>query len=88
MDTASIVREIDAEIAKLTSARKILTSGNATNGASYRSQTAANKKAPSSKPGSRLTAAGRKRLSDLMKQRWAQRRKSAAGRRKGTAKAA
>jgi hypothetical protein len=31
-----------------------------------------------SRPGSRLTAAGRKKLSDLMKKRWAERRKAAA----------
>jgi hypothetical protein len=31
-----------------------------------------------SRPGSRLTPAGRKKLSDLMKKRWAERRKAAA----------
>ena len=31
-----------------------------------------------SQPGSRLTPAGRKKLSDLMKKRWAERRKAAA----------
>jgi hypothetical protein len=88
MDTANIVREIDAEIARLTSARKILASANSTNGASYSPKPAFHKKASASKPGSRISAAGRKRLSELMKQRWAERRKRAANRGKGGAKAA
>jgi len=88
MDTASIVREIEAEIARLTSALKVLNSGNSTNVQSYRPKRVSNKTAPASKPGSRLTAAGRKRLSELMRQRWAERRKSAGGRRKGAGKSA
>jgi len=89
MDTARIVREIDSEIARLTSARNILSSGNSTNDASYRARPASNKRTPASKPGgSRLTPAARKRLSDLMKQRWAERRRRTASRRKTGAKAA
>jgi hypothetical protein len=87
MDTAKIVREIDAEIARLTSARKILASVNSTNGASHRPKAASPKRVSASKPGSRISAAGRKRLSELMKQRWAERRRKAANR-KGAAKAA
>ena len=88
MDTASIVKEIKAEIARLSSALTILSSGNSTDAQSYRPKRVLSKRAPVSKPGSRLTPAGRKRLSELMKQRWAERRRRAAGRRKGAAKTA
>lgn len=82
MDTASIVREIDGEIARLTSARKILTSANSNVYAGQHTRTASNRKAAGSKPSRGLTAAGRKRLSDLMKKRWAERRKKAAAKTK------
>jgi hypothetical protein len=75
MDTARIVRELDAEIARLTSARNLLAaSSNAQ--AKGRVKVGPVKHAKA-KPGRHLTAAGRKRLSELMKKRWAERKKKA-----------
>lgn len=82
MDTAKIVQEIDTEIARLTSARSILTASNFTRQAQQHRRTARTKKAVSAKPAGRLSAAGRRRLSELMKKRWAERRKKAAGKTK------
>jgi hypothetical protein len=82
VDTASIVREIDAEIARLTSARKILGSANSTVQTRQRARSTSNSRTGAMKAGSGLTAAGRKRLSDLMKKRWAERRKKAAAKSK------
>jgi hypothetical protein len=79
MDTARIVRELDAEIARLTSARDLL-AGSSNAQAKGRVKGAPAKRAKT-KPGRHLTAAGRKRLSELMKKRWAEKKK------KGTAKA-
>ena len=79
MDTARIVQEIDSEIARLTSARSILKgNNNLSRHAPQQTRSAPTKRAVSPKPANRLSAAGRKRLSDLMKKRWADRRKKAA----------
>lgn len=78
MDTARIVKEIDTEIARLTSARDILTGPNSNTRAMRNTKTAPNRRVISTKPAHRLSAAGRKRLSDLMKKRWAERRTKAA----------
>jgi hypothetical protein len=78
VDTAKMVQELDAEIAKLTSARKILAGGGAI--ARYNGRlagSAARRTGPSKRRGG-LTAAGRRRLSELMTKRWAERRKKAA----------
>jgi hypothetical protein len=82
VDTASIVREIDAEIARLISARKILSSANSTVHTLQRTRSTSNSRTGAMKAGSGLTAAGRKRLSELMKKRWAERRKKAAAKTK------
>lgn len=75
MDTARIVREIDAEIAKLTSARNLLVGSNSSTHARRSGRGTSTRRATSAKRGNRLSAAGRKRLSELMKKRWAERRK-------------
>ena len=82
MDTAKIVRELDAEIARLTSARSILTGSSSSRRAPQHTRSMPSKRAVSAKPTSRLSAAGRRRLSDLMKKRWAERRKKAAAKSK------
>jgi hypothetical protein len=81
VDTGKIVHEIDAEIARLTSARNILTGRNSSTHARRNTKIAPSRAATSRKPAHRLSAAGRKKLSDLMKKRWAERRKKAAAKR-------
>ena len=78
MDTAQIVEELNAEIARLTSARNILTDANSSAGHKQQFRNQRAKKVTNRKPGGSLTAAGRKRLSELMKKRWAERKKKAA----------
>jgi len=80
MDTARMVRELDAEIARLTSARNLL-AGSSNSQAKTRMRVVPTKRA-TAKPGRHLTAAGRKRLSELMKKRWADRKKKAAAKAK------
>jgi len=80
MDTARIVRELDAEIARLTSARNLL-AGSSNTQAKGRVGFGPARRAKA-KPGGRLTPAGRKRLSELMKKRWAERKKKAAAKTK------
>ena len=80
MDTARIVRELDAEIARLTSARNLL-AGSSNTQVKGRVRVAHIKRT-TAKPGRHLTAAGRKRLSELMKKRWAERKKKAASKTK------
>lgn len=80
MDTARIVRELDTEIARLTSARNLL-AGSSNAEAKGRVKVAPAKRAKA-KPGRHLTDAGRKRLSELMKKRWAERKKKAAAKAK------
>jgi hypothetical protein len=82
VDTARIVQEIDNEIARLTSARNILTASNSNAHKSRRMKSASSKRAVSAKPGNRLSPAGRRKLSEMMKKRWAERRKKAAAKTK------
>ena len=82
VDTARIVQELDAEIARLTSARNILTASNSNNHARRAIKSAPSRRAASAKPTHRLSVAGRKRLSELMKKRWAERRKKTAAKAK------
>jgi hypothetical protein len=77
VDTEKIVRDIDAEIARLTSVRNILTESGS-NGQAGLARKDSEKVRPDSLRGRRrLTTAGRRRLSELMKKRWAERRKGA-----------
>jgi len=78
MDTATIVHEIDNEIARLTSARNILTASNSNSHTREAAKSEPSKRAVSAKPANRLSPAGRRKLSAMMKKRWAERRKKAA----------
>jgi hypothetical protein len=82
VDTAKIVQEIDAEIARLTSARNILTGSNSTTHTRQKTKSALRRRATNPKPANRLSPAGRRKLSQLMKKRWAERRKKAAAKTK------
>lgn len=82
MDIARIVKEIDTEIARLASARNILIGSNSRTHAGRNAKVRPSRRPAGAKPAIRLSAAGRKRLSDLMKKRWAERRKKAAEKRK------
>jgi hypothetical protein len=82
VDTAKIVRDLDAEIARLTSARNILSRPGANTPPKRQAKRIKIARAPKAKKASRLSAAGRKKLSDLMKKRWAERRKKAAAKAK------
>jgi nuclear transport factor 2 (NTF2) superfamily protein len=82
MNTARIVREIEAEIAKLTSARNILTTLNWNSRTKRKSKRASTSRAFYAKRANRLSAAGRRKLSEMMKKRWAERRKKVAARTK------
>jgi Spy/CpxP family protein refolding chaperone len=86
MDVQSIVSELKAERNRISQAITILegTSIGRSNGRAHRAVAAAPhrttsvRKAPSLRKGrSRLTPEGRRKLSQLMKQRWAERRKKA-----------
>ena len=77
MDTARIVKEIDTEIARLTSARNILIGSNSGNHARLHTKNVSSRGVASPKRANRLSAAGRRKLSE-MKKRWAERRKKAA----------
>jgi hypothetical protein len=79
MDITTIVHELDAEIARLTSARDILIGSKSTK-ANQREKTpksSLGKVTVKTKSAHRLSPAGRKKLSELMKKRWAERRKKA-----------
>ena len=78
MDIRSIVSELKSERDRISRAITILEgSSNHTNSAARR-RAALVRSAPSVRKGrSRLTPAGRRRLSQLMKRRWAERRKKA-----------
>jgi hypothetical protein len=82
VDTASIVGEIDAEIARLTSARNILTASNSNAHSVQRTKSASSRRSVGAKRTNRLTAAGRRKLSEMMKKRWAERRKKVAAKTK------
>jgi hypothetical protein len=74
MDTQEIVKELKAERARLDRAIVALDGAN-TSRAAVGTQETASKGASAARKRHHLTAAGRKRLSMLMKQRWAARRK-------------
>jgi hypothetical protein len=74
MDTQEIVKELKAERARLDRAIAALDGAN-TSRAAVGTQGPASKGASATRKRHHLTAAGRKRLSMLMKQRWAARRK-------------
>jgi hypothetical protein len=82
VDTDKIVQEIETEIARLTSARNILMASNSNTHTRQQTRTAPSGRAASGKPANRLSAAGRRRLSEMMKKRWAERRKKAAAKTK------
>jgi hypothetical protein len=74
LDTGRIVAELKRERDRLSRAIAILDGGSPN--ASVRRRTAApNRAARGKRRGDRLTPAGRKRLSEMMKKRWAERRK-------------
>jgi len=75
MDINSIVAELKKERDRLDRAIAALDGESRTNGAT---RTAGRPVAHKRAGGSRLTPAGRKRLSEMMKKRWAERRKKAA----------
>jgi hypothetical protein len=79
LDIQSIVAELKKERERLSTAIAALegSSAKSTAGATANHQ----KTAGNNHHGSRLTAAGRKRLSELMKKRWAERRKKASEKR-------
>jgi len=79
LNTARIIQEINGEIARLVSARDILAKTDST--ARPRPSGGNHSMHRTAKRG-RLTAAGRKRLSELMKKRWAERRKKASAKTK------
>jgi hypothetical protein len=82
VETARIVKEINSEIARLISARNILIGSNSNTHARQNTKSASSKGAAIKKPANRLSVAGRRRLSEMMKKRWAERRKKAAAKTK------
>jgi hypothetical protein len=78
MDIATIVSALKAQRTQIDGAIKVL-EGLSPNGTASNHAPKQAKAAGAQKRGG-LTAAGRKRLSDMMKKRWAERRKKAAAR--------
>jgi hypothetical protein len=75
MQVSEILHEIDSEIARLQEARRLL-AGEGEAATSTRGRKPA--EAPKARRGRRkLTAEGRKRLSEALKARWAERKKKA-----------
>ena len=74
MDTQEIVKELKAERARLDRAIVALDGANTTR-ATVGTHQPANKGASRTRKRHHMSAAGRKRLSMLMKKRWAERRK-------------
>jgi hypothetical protein len=86
----SIIAELQNERDRIDRAIAVL-NGTATANTAIRKNRASTTKrsvTSSRKSGGHLTAAGRKRLSQLMKKRWAERRRKASNGRKPAAKAA
>ena len=81
MDIQAIVKELKRERDRLNKAIAALEETDSSP-TPRTSSPAANLPAPPSKRGRRLTPEGRKRLSDTMKKRWAEKRKKAARGRK------
>jgi hypothetical protein len=86
LDTQRIVSELKAERNRLDRAISAL-DGESTGGANIAIHEPSSKGAQARRKRHHLTAAGRKRLSMLMKKRWAERKKMSSGR-KQNAKAA
>lgn len=79
MQVDQILSEIDNEIARLQQARNILAGGTAAGTRGRRGASAAAKPAKKKRGGKRrMSAEGRKRLSEALKARWAERKKKAA----------
>jgi hypothetical protein len=78
VDTQQIVSELKAERSRLDRAIAALDGGNTAR--SIPAKTEPSSKGASSSRKHHLTAAGRKRLSILMKKRWAEKRKKSSGR--------
>ena len=81
MDTQAIVKELKRERDRLNTAIVAL-EGTDLPPTPRKASPVANVPAPPAKKHRHLTAEGRKRLSDMMKKRWAERRKKIAGRAK------
>ena len=79
MDIQAIVKELKRERDRLNRAIAALEETELPP-APYKASTVANVSAPPPKRGSRLTPEGRKRLSDAMKKRWAEKKKKPASR--------
>lgn len=81
MDFNHVIKEIDAEIARLQEARAVLTGGGSKRGPGRPKVAAATHKAaaPAAKATikrkRRLSPEGRKRIADAMRRRWAERKK-------------
>jgi hypothetical protein len=75
LDLERIVAELEQERDRLSRAIAVLKERNST--ANARKIAAGNGRGSAAPRGGRLTAAGRKRLSELMKKRWAERRRKA-----------
>lgn len=78
MEVSRIIAEIDAEIAKLQQARKLLGGFNESAKGPGRPKGSKNAKAAVAPRKRKLSPEGRKRIADAMKRRWAERRKAAA----------
>jgi hypothetical protein len=79
MSLESIISDLKAERNRLDQAISVLESNHARNGRKPASRRSASVSTPSVRRGrGHLTPAGRRKLSQLMKQRWAERRKKAA----------
>lgn len=77
MEVNRIIAEIDAQISKLQQARALLagTTAPATRAGRGRPKGSKNASAATAPRKRKLSSAGRKRISDAMKKRWAERRK-------------
>ena len=78
LDTKQILTDLRTELSRLDKAINALESLDSTGSTvARRGRPAADQAAPQQRRARRLTAAGRKRLSEMMKKRWAERRKKA-----------
>jgi hypothetical protein len=84
VEVSRIIAEIDAEIAKLQQARKLLGGISESTKGPGRPKGSKNAKVAAAPRKRKLSPEGRKRIADAMKRRWAERRKTAA---KGSAAA-
>jgi hypothetical protein len=77
MEVSRIIAEIDVEIAKLQQARALL-SGITKSGKKGPGRPKGSKSAPKARRRHKLSAEGRRRISESQKRRWAERRKAVA----------